>query len=114
MTQANVTNTERKEWINKAYERGFSAFEYSNPSHLDLDPENLPNEAFSVMCSESNEYKRLLRDIEDFFNFERGKHDWDNFGIYPLIEDCTSAYQAGALDGLRDQYNPDNVSHFYE
>lgn len=102
------TQEDLTEWCKEAYERGFTSFEFS---HV---PNNLDPESVRVMINEDSEYKKLFWDIEDSFGFERGKHDWDNFGIYGLIEDCSVCFEAGANDALENkEYNPQRVSHMW-
>jgi hypothetical protein len=93
-----------------AYEKGYEAFEYS---HIDMD--NIDNEDFYCIVHESSEYQKVFYKVENYFGFERGKHDWDNFGIYGIIEDSSVCYEAGARDAIENnEFNPLGVSHMWD
>lgn len=112
MTKAQVTQEDKKYWCKKAYEKGYVAFEHMSVS--DYDTEKITPD---VRCSvnESQEYQRIIWDLEDSFNFERDKHDWDNFGIYGIVEDVSVSFESGAYDTLKNkEYNVENISHMWE
>lgn len=90
-----------------AYENGYKYFEYSLMELEDM-------EHLSMLCGESygnNSLSQTFNQIEDHFGFERGKHDWDNFGIYGIIEDSSVAYEKGAKDSLEGkEFDPDSIN----
>jgi len=106
-----ISQEKRKELLVMAYKNGYSYFEYSTIEIQD-------NEHLSILCGDSfgsNSLKQTYLQIEDEFGFERGKHDWDNFGIYGIIEDASVCYEKGARDALGNkEHNPDSVSHMWD
>ena len=106
-----IKQKEREKLLKMAYENGYEYFDYS---HIELED----MEHLSILTGESygnNSLSQTYNKIEDHFNFERGKHDWDNFGIYGIIEDSNACYEKGALDAIENnEYNPDSISHMWE
>jgi len=107
----NISKDEKRKLLRMAYEKGYCYFDYS---HIDIED----MEHLSVLCSEThgnNSLSATYCEIEDHFGFVRGKHDWDNFGIYGIIEDSSSCYEAGAKDALENkEYNPSRISHMWD
>ena len=105
-----ISQEKRKELLKMAYDNGYSYFDYS---HIELED----IEHLSILTSESygnNSLSQTYNKIENTFGFERGKHDWDNFGIYGIIEDSNVCYEKGALDAIENnEYNPDSISHMW-
>jgi len=105
-----ISQEKRKELLKMAYKNGYSNFEYS---HIDID--NIDNQDLYCIIHESSGYEQTFWEIEDTFGFERGKHDWDNFGIYGIIEDSSVCYEKGAKDAIENkEYNPDSISHMWD
>jgi len=106
-----VTKSERKELLQKAYENGYNYFQYSLANIEEI-------ENFHVVISEThgdNSLSQTYRHIEDYFGFERGKNDWDNYGIYGIIEDSCVCYEKGAKDALEGkEFNPKSVKHMWD
>ena len=106
-----ISKRARKMLLRMAYKSGYSYFENS---HIELED----NEHLSILCGESygnDSLSSVFNRIEDYFGFERGKHDWDNFGIYGIIEDASVCYECGARDALEDnEHNPDRISHMWD
>jgi len=106
-----ISQETRKMLLRMAYESGYS---YFKNSHIELED----NEHLSILCSESygnNSLSNVYHSIEDHFGFESGKHDWDNFGIYGIIEDSYVCYESGARDALEDnECNPERISHMWD
>lgn len=110
MTQASPTQDDREQFCKQGYICGYNYFHHS---FADYDND----EDISVLCNETRgnfSQSDIIRDIEEHFNFERGKHDWDNFGIYGLIEDVIVCYESGAKDALdKEEKNPERISHMW-
>ena len=106
-----IKQKEREKLLRKSYANGYQYFEHS---HIELED----MEHLSVLCSDSHgnySLKHTFWDIEDYFGFKRGKHDWDNFGIYGIIEDSSSCYESGAKDAIENkEFNPERISHMWE
>lgn len=113
MTQekVNVTQEEREKFCKMAYEYGYTYF-----NHTLADYET--NEDISVMCDESsgkNSLSAIIRKVENHYGFEKGKHDWDFFGIYGIIEDIVVCYEVGAKDALdNEEYNSEKINHMWD
>jgi hypothetical protein len=104
-----ISQETREKLLRMAYENGYNAFEYS---HIDMD--NLDDQDFYCIVRETSEYSQTFNQVENHFGFEKGKHDWDNFGIYGIIEDSSVCFEAGARDALEDnEFNPSRVSHMW-
>jgi len=107
----NISKDEKRKLLRMAYANGYQYFKHSVIEVEDM-------EHLSVLCSEThgnNSLSATYWEIEDHFGFERGKHDWDNFGIYGIIEDSSVCFEAGAKDALENkEYNPDRVSHMWD
>jgi len=110
MSEIDITQEEREKFCKQAYEYGYTYFENSYAEYE-------TQEDISVMCDESyGSYSEseIIRKAENHFGFERGKHDWDNFGIYGLIEDIVVCYEAGVRDVLDSkEYNPEGINHMW-
>jgi len=111
MSEIEITPQEREQFCKMAYTYGY---EYFGESYIEYDS----MEEIRILCDESRNKKSkkaIIRKVEDYFGFEREIHDWDNFGIFGLIEDITVCYEAGARNGLDDEnYNPERISHMWE
>ena len=107
-----ISQNEREKLLRMAYENGYQYFNYSGST---IEIEN--NEHLSMLVDETfgnNSLSQTLRQIEDHFGFEP-KHDWDNFGIYGIIEDASVCYECGARDALEDnECNPGRISHMWD
>jgi len=106
-----ISQETREKLLRMAYESGYSYFQYTF-----ADIESIQD--LSVICNGThgnNSLSSVFHQIEDHFGFERGKHDWDNFGIYGIIEDASVCYESGARDALEDnEQNPDRISHMWD
>lgn len=106
----NISKETKEKLLRMAYNNGYSEFEYS---HINMD--NIDEQDFYCIVHESGGYSQTFDQIENHFGFERGKHDWDNFGIYGIIEDSSVCYEAGARDALEDnEQNPERISHMWD
>jgi hypothetical protein len=105
-----ITQEEREKFCKMAYEYGYTYFD-----HTFADYET--QEDISVMCDDTfgnNSESEIIHKVESYYGFERGKHDWDNYGIYGIIEDIVVCYEKGCKDALdNSEFNPDSVSHFW-
>jgi len=108
-----IPQEKRKELLVMAYENGYTYFDYSNSTIEIEDMEHL-----SILVGETfgnNSLSQTYNQIEDEFGFETHKHDWDNFGIYGIIEDSYVCYEKGARDAIENkEHNPDSVSHMWD
>jgi hypothetical protein len=111
MTQPDITQEEREKFCKLAYEYGHRYFKNSFAEYE-------TQEGILVLSEDSygkHSKSEIIRIVEDYYGFEIGKHDWDNFGIYGLIEDIVICYEAGAKDGLdNNEPNPERISHMWE
>ena len=107
----NISKDEKRKLLRMAYSNGYQYFKHSVIELEDM-------EHLRVLCSDThgnNSLPATYCKIEDHFGFERGKHDWDNFGIFGIIEDSSSCYEAGAKDALiGKEFNPDRISHMWD
>lgn len=57
----------------------------------------------------STSYNRMIDSVEQELGLDMHQ-DWDNAGVYGIIEDCAVSWDAGAYAGLmNNEYNPDEV-----
>jgi len=107
-----ITKSEREKLLKQAYKNGYNYFQYVWVEEIE------DNEHLSMLVNETtgnNSLNQTYRQIEDYFGFERGKHDWNNFGIYGIIEDSWVCYEKGAKDAIEEkECNPDTVSHMWD
>jgi hypothetical protein len=119
-------NIDKSELLNKAYTMGYECYEHSytqwgkmlqkseNPSELWLNgnEDTYPISDLAKEGQSKNSHQGMIWEVEDKLNFDRETQDWDNEGIYGIIEDCSSAWDSGAYDALLERdYNPDSVLH---
>lgn len=106
-----ISQETREKLLRMAYNNGFN---YFKNSVIELED----NEHLRMLVCDSygnNSESHTFTQIENHFGFEKGKHDWDNFGIYGIIEDASVCYEAGARDALEDnEQNPDRISHMWD
>jgi len=107
----NISKDKKRKLLRMAYANGYQYFKHSVIELEDM-------EHLSMLVGDSrgnNSLSQTYREIEDHFGFQRSKHDWDNFGIYGIIEDSSSCYEAGAKDALENkEYNPNSISHMWD
>lgn len=106
-----ITAKEREKFCKMAYEY---AFTYFDNTFADYETQ----EDISVLCDKTHgnySESKIIRKVEDYYSFERGKHDWDIFGIYGIIEDIVVCYESGCKDALdNENYNVERISHMWD
>jgi hypothetical protein len=105
-----ITQEEREKFCKMAYEYGYTYFDHTFAEYETM-------EDISVLCDEtSGNYSesKIIRHVEEYYGFERGKHDWDIFGIYGIIEDIGVCYEKGCKDALdNEEYNVESIKHMW-
>ncbi len=116
--------TDKNELMITAYEMGYEFCKYSfYQAKKTLQNSEDPNEIWmngtensypiSDMVKESqspNSHTDMIRTIENELDFNPETQDWDNEGIYGIIENASVSWEAGAYDALLErEFNPSRV-----
>lgn len=122
MTENN--KPDKSELVQMAYGMGYQCYEHTFSEYADMlqesdNPEELwlnGNDDTYPICDMArgscgkNSYQRMIWNIENKLGFNSEKEDWDNAGIYGIIEDCSVSWESGAFDALMDKdYNPERL-----